>query len=204
SETDSVHLHDFPGHGLGEKKPFTMDDLVSSLKEEISNLGSGPVNIFGYSMGGFVALYLCRNNPERIGKIFTFATKFEWTPDIAWRETKMLDAEKIEEKIPAFAKQLELRHAPSDWKSVLQKTADMMIGLGNSNPLQLADFASIVHQVRISIGDKDTMVSLDETVAVYRELKNASLLVMPDTQHPIERVDADRLSSEIKEFFKSV
>ena len=45
-----------------------------------------------------------------IQKVFTLATKFEWTPDIAQKEIKMLDAAKIAEKIPAFAQLLEKRH----------------------------------------------------------------------------------------------
>jgi len=106
------------------------------------------------------------------------------TPEIATKEIKMLDAEKIAVKIPAFAAALEKRHRPNDWKMVLNKTAEMMIGLGNDNPLQLTDYAAIEQPVMISIGDKDAMVTLEETIEVYRRLKHANFMVLPDTQTP--------------------
>jgi pimeloyl-ACP methyl ester carboxylesterase len=158
-------------------------------------------NIFGYSMGGYVAMYLAKHHPEKIAKVFTFATKFLWNPEIAAKEIKMLDPDKIEMKLPAFAKTLESRHSANNWKTVLNKTAEMMISLGEKNCLSITDYNSIENPVQIGIGDKDTMVTLEETIEVYRNLKNARLLVMPETQHPIERIDKQRIKNEILFFF---
>ena len=157
--------------------------------------------LVGYSMGGYVALYLAKHHPEKINKVFTLATKFLWTPEIAEKEIKMLDAEKIQEKIPAFAQTLANRHAPNDWKVILKKTSDMMIALGNKNSLTLSDYETIKQPVLIGIGDKDTMVTSEETIDIYRKLKNANFIVFPDMQHPIEKVDVERLSKEINLFF---
>lgn len=198
-----IHTLNFSGHG-GESMPETFsiktfaDDVLKYLEENKISKAS----IFGYSMGGYVALYLAKHHPGKIEKVFTLGTKFHWSPEIAAKETKMLDAGKIGEKIPAFASTLSKRHAPADWKTVLNKTAEMMTALGNKNVLTLPDYESIEHNVMIGIGDKDTMVTLEETIDVYRKLKNASLIVMPDTQHPIEKADVNRLISESIIFFK--
>jgi len=120
----------------------------------------------------------------------------------ASNECKMLDAGNISEKIPKFAEQLSQRHSPQDWKIVLKKTAEMMINLGRSLTLKPDDFSLIENNVMVSVGDRDTMVSIEETVDVYRKLKKGSLLVLPDTSHPIEKISADRLAYEIKLFFK--
>ena len=53
----------------------------------------------------------------------------------------------------------------------------------------------------MAVGDKDTMVSIEETTNAYRLLPNAQLLVMPNTQHPIERVNAEELAHQIKRYF---
>ncbi|HLA55578.1 MAG TPA: alpha/beta fold hydrolase [Flavobacterium sp.] len=198
----TVHTLNFTGHGgAAMQENFSIEAFANDVLDYLSANGIDSVNIFGYSMGGYVALYLAKHHPEKIEKVFTLATKFLWTPEIAQRETKMLNAGVITEKIPAFAQQLEQRHLPNDWKLVLQKTSDMMIGLGNKNPLQNEDFQTISQSVLIGIGDKDTMVTLDETVAVYKSLPNANFVVFPNTPHPIEKVNTERLRREIEWFF---
>jgi esterase/lipase len=198
-----VHTLNFSGHG-GEQDISNF--LIESFAEDILNYlrkqQIEKINIFGYSMGGYVALYLARHHPEKVNKVFTLATKFLWNPAIAQQEIKMLDANKIAEKIPAFAQTLEERHSPNDWKTVLHKTADLMIALGNDNPLKKEDYEHIQQPVLIGIGDKDTMVTLEETIDVYRTLKQANLIVLPQTPHPIEKVALGRIVKEIELFFQ--
>ena len=44
------------------------------------------------------------------------------------------------------------------------------------------------------LGDRDKMVSLDETVAVYKSLPNAEMCVLPNTPHPLEQADTGLLT----------
>ena len=194
----TVHSLNFSGHG-GAPMPDTFsietfaEDVLKYLKE--NNIEK--VNIFGYSMGGYVGLYLAKHHPEKINKVATLATKFLWTPEIAAKETKMLNIEKIIEKIPAFAETLAKRHAPGDWKMVLHKTSEMMITLGNKNTLQLSDYETIQHPIMVSIGDSDTMVTLEETKEVVGKLNNVNFIILPNTPHPIEKVDVKKLAEEL-------
>jgi esterase/lipase len=198
----TVHTISFSGHG-GEPMPdiFSIQIFANGVLHYLQQNNIEKISIFGYSMGGYVALYLAKHQPQKINKVFTLATKFSWTPDIAQKEIKMLDAEKIAEKIPAFALLLEKRHRPHDWKMLLQKTADMMIALGNQNTLQLADFDSIEIPITISVGDEDNMVTLSETKDVVERLKNGKLVILEETEHPIEKVDLDALCKELQLFF---
>jgi esterase/lipase len=197
-----VHTLNFSGHG-GEPMPthFSIEIFANDVLNYLDKNNIDKIHIFGYSMGGYVALYLAKNQPTRINKVMTLATKFEWTKEIAEKEIKMLNPEKIKERLPEFAKTLEERNKPNDWILALKATAEMMIELGKNNTLQLSDFETIEHQTLISIGDKDSMVTLEETIAVYRKLKNANFVVLPNTQHPIEKVELERLSKEIELFF---
>lgn len=192
----------FSGHGGSDlPKVYSIELFANDVLEYLNSKQIDQIDIFGYSMGGYVALYLAKHNLHRIGRIFTLATKLEWTEEIALKETKMLNPEKIQEKIPQFADIIIKRHNPQDWRLVLYKTAEMMIEMEKNNPLKLEDFTNINHFVRISIGDNDNMVSLNETLDVFNKLTNSSLLVIPNTQHPIEKVDNDRLIYEIKNWF---
>jgi esterase/lipase len=202
SDKFDVHTINFSGHG-GEPMPdkFSIDLFAEDVFNYLHQNKIDRINIFGYSMGGYVGCYLAKHYPEKVNKLFTFATKFLWTPEIAKKEILFLDVNKITEKLPAFAKALEQRHSPNDWKIVFQKTADMLVQMGNSCVLSLSDFETLTTPVMIGIGDKDTMVTLEETISVYRKIKDAQLLVMPQTQHPIEKISFERLANEINSFF---
>lgn len=192
----------FSGHGgKSTEMVFSISNFAQDILNFMEDEKISSIDIFGYSMGGYVALYLAKKYPDKVDRIFTLATKFSWSEEIAAREIKMLDPEKIMEKIPAFAEVLKDRHSPADWKEVLQKTARMMLEMGKVNPLSGKDFKEIDKEVLVAVGDRDQMVSMEETMVVYRFLTRGRLLVMPNTQHPIEKVNSLYLAEEIKRFF---
>jgi len=86
----------------------------------------------GYSMGGYVALYLALMQNNLIHNIVTLGTKFNWSKEAVDKETKLLNPEIMLEKIPAYAKTLETKHG-SHWKELVIKTAGMMNDIGNNN-----------------------------------------------------------------------
>ncbi|HEY6162344.1 MAG TPA: alpha/beta fold hydrolase [Bacteroidia bacterium] len=201
-EKYDVHAMNFSGHG-GEPLPgkFSIDRFAKDVLVYLGSKGLQRVNIFGYSMGGYVALYLARHYPGKVERIFTLATKFDWTPAASEKESKMLDPVKIEEKLPGFAKTLRDRHAPQDWKEVLKKTAEMMIEMGDRPPLTPTELSGIKHTVIVSVGDRDKMVSMQETMEASSRIPNAHFHVLQDTLHPIEQTPLDRLRRELISFF---
>jgi pimeloyl-ACP methyl ester carboxylesterase len=76
-----------------------------------------------------------------------------------------------------------------------------MLGLGVDPALKENDFRNIAKPILLAVGDKDVMVCLEETIAVYRRIPSAQLLVMPNTTHPIDRIDIVALSFQMKRFF---
>lgn len=155
-------------------------------------------------MGGYVAMYLAKFYPHRVKKIITLATKFNWNENIAAKEVNMLDPEVIEKKVPAFAAVLQKRHAPNNWKTVLEKTAAMLIEMGKDNPLKPGDYKDIRHQTLILLGDLDKMVTTEETREVYNLMPNAQMAIIPETPHLLEMVNTDRLATEIRSFILNI
>lgn len=196
-------LFDFTGHGGCQMPnvPFTISLFAEEVISWMHDHRIGTIDIFGYSMGGYVALYMARHYPDRVGRIQTLATKFDWSVATAEKEVKMLNPEKIAEKIPKFAATLAERHAPQDWKEVLDRTAQMMLAMGAQAPLSEEDFKSIPHVVQLCVGDLDTMVSLEETIGVCRQLQDAGFTVLSETAHPIEQVNLEQLTLIAKNFF---
>ena len=197
-----LHSFNFSGHG-GRPFPLTAFSIplfAEQIAEYMKETNIEQANIFGYSMGGYAAMYLAKHHPDKINRLITLATKFHWDDKTAAREVKMLDAKTIQEKVPAFAAQLQQRHAPNDWLVLLDKTKELLTNLGKQNTLQLEDYTYITTSSLILLGDRDKMVTLDETVAVYKQLPNAQLGVLPGTPHAFEQVNAQVLAEMITMF----
>lgn len=195
----NVFSFSFSGHGkIPFQSQFGIEQFALELEQFIKNNHLEKSTVFGYSMGGYVALYLAHQQPNLLGNIITLGTKFEWSPEISQKEIMMLDCKIIAEKVPKFAEALKTRHG-DDWELLLKKTAEMMLSLGNKNALSLNDFSSIENNILIGLADKDNMVSLDETLFVYKQLKNGSMYMLPNTKHPIESVNVSLLTKIITE-----
>jgi Predicted hydrolases or acyltransferases (alpha/beta hydrolase superfamily) len=186
-----VYLMNFSGHGGVAYSPqgfgieIFAEDVLAFLNSEKIN----QVNIFGYSMGGYVALWLAHLHPQRVGKIVTLGTKFDWSPESAEKEIRKMNADKIEEKVPAFARLLQHRHAPNDWKELLRKTADMMYGLGQKPLITVEILNSINNPVKILLGDQDDMADLNYSKEVAALLSKGTFELLTETPHPIEKVN---------------
>src|SRR5579859_4439295 len=144
-EDFTVHTLDFSGHGGRPfpDGPYSISLFAEDVLAYMDNLRLDQAAIFGYSMGGYVGMYLALHHSARICKLVTLATKFHWDPAIAQRETQMINPDKILEKVPAFAATLEQRHQPKDWKLVLERTADLLTALGEEQPLSPDAFKAI-------------------------------------------------------------
>ncbi|PTX60035.1 pimeloyl-ACP methyl ester carboxylesterase [Kordia periserrulae] len=201
SKDFNVHTLNFEGHG-GRKsnRGFAMEYFAENVVEKLQELKISQTHIFGYSMGGYVALTLAKKHPEMVDSIVTLGTKFNWSLESAQQEVNMLNPSKIEEKVPAFAKHLQQLHHPNDWKEVLQKTADMMLALANGKRLTDDDLQQIPHKVLIGIGSLDTMVSVAESEHAAALVSNGTINILEGVKHPIEKVDMNILAAVIHDF----
>ena len=201
SATHNVLDMDFDGHGnksMGAE--FSISWFSRNVLEMMNENQIEKADFFGYSMGGYVALNFAKDHPGRVGRIITLGTKFDWSIEAAEKEVKMLIPEKMEEKIPQFVAYLKKLHAATNWKLLVNKTADLMLGLANGEKLRDEHFNQIPHNVLICLGSLDRMVSKEESEHAAKVIPNATFRLIEDFQHPIEKVDFDKWSEEIKTF----
>lgn len=195
-------VFDFPGHGgLPLPHEFSIPLFVENTMDFIRREGLEKPYLFGYSMGGYVALQAARDHPGEILKVMTLGTKFQWNPESAAKEVRMMDPDIIEQKIPAFAAALRTRHAPQDWKQIMRLTGEMMTGLGDGMAMKEIDFLQIQLPVLVSIGASDHMVTLAESETVAKLLPGGRLRVIDGFKHPLESIDADVLADISRNFF---
>lgn len=194
------HTFNFSGHGgKSIQSALSISLFAGELKSFIKEKQLYRPHVFGYSMGGYVALYLASEDPEILGHIITLGSKFSWSEAVAEKEIKNLNPEVIRAKVPKFAESLQKRHG-DNWELLLSETAEMMIAMGKQNPLSAERIARVTNKVMIGLADKDSMVTLKETIDIYEGLSDACMYMLPNTKHPIETVDTELLSSLILKF----
>lgn len=197
-----LHKILFRGHG-GSGIPVAglpIEAFVSQVADYVRVNHLHKVKIFGYSMGGYVGLLYAAQFPERVASILTLATKFHWTEAGALQEAQMLDPDRIREKVPRFATQLVGWHGEQHWEKLLSAIGKMMLQLGK-DPLLSADVLSRIQlPVQLMIGDKDSMVSIEETAAAAAMLPSGKIVVLRETRHPFEQVNAAALIKELNDF----
>lgn len=186
---------DLPGHGAraGDDGAFTMDRFVDEVLAALDRHGLARARLFGYSMGGYVALLLAARHPARVASVTTLGTKLAWTPEAAARESRFLDPGAIAAKGPRFAEALAGRHGTERWGEVCRRTAALLAALGERPPLDDALYAALAVPVRLAVGDRDATVTLEETIGAYRAIPGAELAVLPGTEHAWEKVEDERV-----------
>lgn len=202
SNNFNTYSLNFEGHGgRGSEREFSMQYFMENVLELMEKENLDSASFFGYSMGGYVALKLALEQPDRVRKIMTLGTKFAWTEEAAHEEVARLNPLKIEEKVPKFARQLEKRHAPLDWHQVLSKTSEMMLDLGKSEAILMEDFKKLECPVLIGLGSEDTMVSREESEEVAATIPKGQYHWFEGFKHPLEQVDVARLARKMEEYF---
>lgn len=204
NDTYAVHTFNFDGHG-GEKplEVFSVEHFSQNLVDYVREHQLHEPLIFGYSMGGYVALYSAAQFPDLFGEVITLGTKFDWTPEAAEQEVQMLDPDLIEAKIPPFAEYLKTLHAPFDWKAVMRQTADLMLRLGE-NPLLTEDILrQIAIEVALNRGEEDMMITEEETLQVKNVIRQSNYRSIPNCPHPIQKIAPEKLREVIENPKKS-
>lgn len=197
----NVYSFNFEGHGDNEShlafsiELFTLNILNFLEENSIQN-----TSFFGYSMGGYIALNFAKEYPEKVDRLVTLGTKFNWSKAATKLELEKLNPELIEKKVPHFAEKLRKEHFLNDWKDLLNKTASFMNSLSEGKKLEDKDLHEINHPILIGIGSFDNMVSLSESKHAADQLRNGELSVLDGFHHPLEKNDQNVLAETIEKF----
>lgn len=196
-------LFTFSGHGRSPslQHSFTVQNLAHEVLHHLNHNQTISADFFGYSLGGYVALWLARFYPDRVNRIFTLGTKLIWDPETAEREAGKLNAEKILQKIPAFADQLSQRHGAQQWHSLLQKTAHLLRHLGSEH-LSDSDFMAIHCPVLMARGDGDKLVTAEEVAHAGSLIPSFRSWTLENCRHEFESIPLTPLSHELYLFFR--
>src|SRR4051812_21159467 len=81
----------FSGHGGTLMNPmgYTFQVFADDILKYVNDKGIEKVSLFGYSMGGYAALYFAKLHPQRVQNVFTLNVKFRWDAGSTQKEMAM-------------------------------------------------------------------------------------------------------------------
>lgn len=188
-----VDVYDFLGHGKRPAHPgITIPELAMDL---LTYLKENPAQyVFGYSMGGYVALFMQAHHYWKFDSIFTLGTKLDWGPDTVKLMTGMLDSKNIEKNVPKYASFLKNIHGDK-WKLLMSDTIGLMENLSTQSGLSTEDFKSIKCPVTILRGEDDKVVGQSECEDFACLNPNFKLHKIPKSPHELNKVNVNALVS---------
>lgn len=191
----------FAGHGGRAVDPatFTLPHFGGEVREFL-RAEAAPAHVFGYSMGGFAALLAAEQEPGLFASLTALGTTLDWSPDLVAAATAFINPAVIQQKAPGFAEQLRQRHAPTDWTAVVTATARLITAAGEAPLLQPKNFRHLVVPVQLLVGDADEAAGPAAMKAFADQLPRGRFEVLPDTPHPLERVNLPLLAEHIRRF----
>nr|WP_321253811.1 alpha/beta hydrolase [uncultured Ruegeria sp.] len=168
---------DYSGHGesSGSFEEGCIGDWHQDTVAAVSALTDGPLIVVGSSMGGWQALLLARELPDRIAGMVTIAAAPDFTEDGYWASFSAEQKAAIESD-----GHVEL---PSDYMEPYVVTKRMIVD--GREHLVLRDPLRLPFPVRFLQGTADTAVSTETAVRLLEraESPDMRLLLVKDADH---------------------
>jgi pimeloyl-ACP methyl ester carboxylesterase len=186
------------GHTHDLDRPLTFEQMAEDTAQLLKQLKIKDANLFGYSMGGTVALGVAIRHPELVRKLAIYGScsgspRDTYEPE-AYRQYQSLSADFA----PKVFKEPYDRMAPDPtrWPILVAKIKN----LGRDfKGYSAAELKSIKAQVLVMMGDRD-VVRPEHAVEMYRLIPNAQLAIFPGGDHFMLWTSPDRVLSTLVPF----
>jgi hypothetical protein len=83
----------------------------------------------------------------------------------------------------------------------VEKTRELLLSLGAQPRIDATLLCSLQQPVCLALGDRDEMVTLQETASAFAELSSGALAVLPQTPHPFEKISLSTLAFHSRRFY---
>ena len=187
------HFHvlafDFAGHGSSgtyEDAILSVDFLADNIRGVLDHFGLEQAHLFGFSIGGYVALRFALLHPHRAARLAVHSANVDWNAELAEAMNARLDAAMLETQYPAIAQRLDQFHG--NWRRLLARANRMIIRLPAHRQTHHA-LHQIDHPALVSAIDQDDLLPLGVPFSLHRALPNSILAILPGTRHAFRDLD---------------
>jgi pimeloyl-ACP methyl ester carboxylesterase len=180
------------GHTPDVEGPITFEAMAADTVRFLESVVGGPAHVAGCSDGATVALLVALRRPDLVRRLVLIAGVFHhdgWYPGVIEDEAEPPEfmARSYGEVSPDG-----VEHFPV----VAEKLARMHVA---EPALSTSDLAGVRSRTLVMVGDDDE-VTLEHAVALYRELPEGELSVVPGTSHGLLVEKPDLCNRQILEF----
>ena len=201
-----VLLVDFSGHGRSDAfagAPFTFAHFIEDAVAALDHFGVAQADVFGFSMGGGVALGLASQHPERVRRLAVHGVNVQWDEDEARQMVQAMEPETIRQHAPRWAGRLADTHSAdlsgaARWPALMRQMQAFTRALP-ARPFPDQQLAAIAHPTLVSHGDADRYFALRHALHLRETLPDARLAVHPGLDHPIQGADPRRFAALVHE-----
>jgi pimeloyl-ACP methyl ester carboxylesterase len=169
------------GHTADIDRPLSFEQLADDVAALLKHLKIEQADVFGYSMGGNVALALAIRHPKLVGKVAINGSNYGKIEDAY--EPEMFKQFK---GMPADFAPPQLKQAydkvapdPKQWPALVAKVKKMGLEFKG---FAREDMKAIEAPVLVTLGDRDA-VRPEHAVEMYRLIPNAQLAILPGGDH---------------------
>ncbi|MBS7250977.1 MAG: alpha/beta fold hydrolase [Candidatus Freyarchaeota archaeon] len=199
---------DLRGHGKSEKpnQPYTQDMFADDVAALLDTLKIDKAYICGVSMGGFVALKMALNHPEKVNGLILIDTAARIPPksiEAGARWAKAFAEKGLEGYIEAEIKDIFHPMFVRRHKDAVKRFADSMRtrdpttvsriqqGYMKSPPALENEIKKIKVPTLIIHGREDEVVPVEEAEFIHKQIPNSQIAIIPFAGHAalLERED---------------
>ncbi len=200
--TFRVYALDFLGHGRSGDAPDgvpTWEGYTADVTALLNHFDLGRVRLFGFSMGGGVALAAALAHPDRVARLAVHGVNVQWDEAEVEAMVGPMDVDRMEAEHPFWARRLAEVHGADRWRGLVRQ----LIAFTRALPQRhLPDDAlrQIAAPTLVSAGDRDRFFDVRHAVGLYRAIPDARLWVIPGLDHPIQGVDVPAFAETVGAF----
>jgi pimeloyl-ACP methyl ester carboxylesterase len=186
------------GHTAGLDRPLTFDQMADEVAGLLEHLKIDQADVFGYSMGGNVALALAIRHPNIVGKVAIYGSYYGKVEEAFEPETFKQFKSMPADFAPPILKDYYDKVAPDpkQWPVLVASIKKMNLEFRGFGP---EDMKSIKAPVLIALGDHDA-VRAEHAVEMFRLIPNAQLAIFPRADHYLLFQNPDALLPTIVAF----
>lgn len=192
------------GHTPLRDRALRFEQMADDVAALIGQLGLESTDVFGYSLGGGVALQLAVRHPGLVRKLVLASTPYAsdgWVPEIREGMAGLnAKAAAVMTETPLYEAYVSVAPQPEDWPALVTKVGQL--ASGTPQPYDwTADVQTIEAPTLLIVGDADS-VHPEHTEELFRllggrvvgdlvPLSDTQLAVLPGTAHSavLSRVD---------------
>jgi pimeloyl-ACP methyl ester carboxylesterase len=193
------------GHG-GRPVPerLSMPELADDVVAYLDSRQIARAYLFGYSFGGYLALYLARHFPQRLDGICVLAVKYVFDEPTVKRWTHLTNPERLRRPGSPRPAELTRTHFPQDWAAITTINQNLFKEFGANPPLTEADLRSLALPAFVVSADQDQLVPLPETHALGKLIPGSLVGIFSGEAHPLLACPIPALASAIGKWLGEV